>query len=193
MLDQLRWLVLFAMIIPLEVPGRVKAEFLQRKNAVEYELIEGADSDCVLSLEALDVALFLPSGTDVDQIRAAAVLDVVYYQTTEADPAISVLQLWAHGRLVYDASRCELHGVVMSREPLPAIFGLPTEEDFALYFGKIETYPHGWDVAFQGCLVPEEPYTHVNTYVCPVCRDTFLAHKQQILEEKDTAGASDSD
>jgi hypothetical protein len=124
----------------------------------------------------------LPLSTELGLLKDLESVKVDYLQTKGMEFGkgewietgnIVIIRVRAGEIVVYDATICEVHDLKMRREALPTIYGMMSERDQETYFKDIETHPHGMDVAFKGCIVPDPPYEAVKRFVCPKCRKIY--------------------
>ncbi len=198
-------LILAWIIIPLVLSAGVKPEEYVKLDVENFEVIS-TESDprfggfkfdpdlWFLDFPEIGASINISDGVDMSAIREAELLTVGYIRTKtmeylgggrwgEAD-YVEIIDVSTNRKQLIDRSICDVHGMSMTREALPTIYGLPTEEDTEKYFKKYDTYPNGLDVAFEGCIVPDPPYESVYRFVCPECRRIYT---ETTLGEQDGA------
>lgn len=197
----------FLAILPvlLLLGGCGNEDAILRKSVSEFQVLDASKerrlehlnlTDPIYYLEVPDIgaSVVLPDADKVERLRAATVLKIAYTFTHSMDylkgdwvevESYKILKVEDEVGSIIDLTICEIHGIQMIREALPVIYGLPTEEDHATYFRDIETHPHGMDVVFGGCVVPDPRRETILVFVCPSCREIF---NLKTKAEQDAAG-----
>lgn len=196
-------LIITWLIIPFVLTAGVKPEEYIKLDVKDFELIsteadprfEGLKFDpdlWFLDFPEIGASINISDEVDLDAIREAKMLKVGYIRTKtmkflggglwgEAD-YVEIIDVSTNQKQLIDRSICDVHGLKMTREALPTIYGLPTDEDNEKYFKEYDMYPNGFDVAFEGCVVPDPPYESVYRFVCPECRRIYT---ETVLGEQD--------
>ena len=172
--------------------GKIKPESFKVEEGVGFEIVnlrdeiaevrpDATDDIFLIDFEGIEARIPVPEGISLDWLKQQRRLKIEcritpamdynsLTKTWEETTDILISKVSAGKKTIFDASRCELHDVPMSRELMPVIYG-SGGENWELMISQ--DHPHSGHFALEGCVAPQERYTHAYRYVCPICKKLY--------------------
>jgi hypothetical protein len=100
-----------------------------------------------------------------------------------------VEKIFEEGRVIYDLSVCQVHGVQMGKEGVPIDYGFGGPRNYypsshapePSFDTRMQLFPNYVEMVYGGCVVFEPT---AMLYTCPRCRAAFTQWEQQHTTER---------